>query len=53
MFRETAKIVIDNGDAPSASFVVNILMEDLLEKLKILNYENDFVSEYKMKPINR
>ncbi|KAK0178808.1 hypothetical protein PV327_007658 [Microctonus hyperodae] len=53
MFRDTPKIIIDDGDAPSAPYVVNIRMEDLLEKLKILNYDNEFVHELKMKPINR
>ncbi|KAF7990383.1 hypothetical protein HCN44_000188 [Aphidius gifuensis] len=53
MFREAPKIIIDDVQAPSASFTVNILMEDLMEKLKILDYDNDFVQELKMKPINR
>lgn len=53
MFRDTPKIIIDDDDAPSAPYVVNIRMEDLLEKLKILNYDNEFVHELKMKPINR
>ncbi|KAH0569075.1 intraflagellar transport protein 57 homolog [Cotesia glomerata] len=53
MFRESAKIVIDVEDSPSASYVSNVRMEDLLEKLKLLNYDTDFVQELKMKPINR
>ncbi|XP_034950679.1 intraflagellar transport protein 57 homolog [Chelonus insularis] len=53
MFRDGPKIVIEDNEAPSAPFVPYIWMEDLLEKLKILNYENEFVQELKMKPINR
>lgn len=53
MFRESAKIVIDVEDSPSASYVSNVRMEDLLEKLKLLNYDTDFVQELKMKPLNR
>lgn len=53
MFRETAKVVIEDETAPSAAYVVNIRMEDLTEKLKLLNYDVEFVQELKMKPINR
>ncbi|XP_011699103.1 PREDICTED: intraflagellar transport protein 57 homolog [Wasmannia auropunctata] len=53
MFRDTQKIVVEDGQAPSASYVINIRMEDLLEKLKLLNYDAEFVQELKMKPINR
>ncbi|XP_012270491.1 intraflagellar transport protein 57 homolog isoform X3 [Orussus abietinus] len=53
MFRETARISIEDGSAPSATHVVNLRMEDLLEKLKLLNYDIEFVQELKMKPINR
>ncbi|XP_043269962.1 intraflagellar transport protein 57 homolog [Venturia canescens] len=53
MYRETPKVIIEDGSAPSASYVVHIRMEDLLEKLKLLNYDTEFVQELKMKPINR
>lgn len=53
MFRDSAKIIVDDNDAPSASYISNVRMEDLIEKLKILNYDNEFVQELKMKPINR
>lgn len=53
MFRDSQKIIVEDGLAPSAPYVINIRMEDLLEKLKLLNYDADFVQELKMKPINR
>lgn len=53
MFRDSPKIVIDDANAPSALYVVNIRMEDLLEKLKLLNYDEEYVQQLKMKPINR
>lgn len=53
MYRETPKVIIEDGSAPSAPYVVHIRMEDLLEKLKLLNYDTEFVQELKMKPINR
>lgn len=53
MYRDTPKIVIEDSQAPSAAYVVNVRMEDLLEKLKLLSYDNEFVQELKMKPINR
>ncbi|XP_003708423.1 intraflagellar transport 57 [Megachile rotundata] len=53
MFRETSKIIIEDGSSPSASYVIYIRMEDLLEKLKLLNYDIEFLSEFKIKAINR
>jgi hypothetical protein len=53
MFRDTQKIIVEDGLAPSSSYIINIMMEDLLEKLKLLNYDAEFVQELKMKPINR
>ncbi|XP_070165767.1 intraflagellar transport protein 57 homolog isoform X1 [Polyergus mexicanus] len=53
MFRDTQKIIVEDGLVPSASYVINVRMEDLLEKLKLLNYDAEFVQELRMKPINR
>lgn len=53
MFRDTQKIVAEDELAPSAPYIINIKMEDLLEKLKLLNYDAEFVQELKMKSINR
>lgn len=53
MFRDTPKIIVEDGTAPSAPYVIYIRMEDLLEKLKLLNYDVEFIQEFKMKPINR
>ena len=53
MFREAPKIIIEDESAPSAAFAPNIQMEDLLEKLKILNYDIEFVQDLRMKYISR
>lgn len=53
MFRDTQKLIVEDGLAPSAPYVISIRMEDLLEKLKLLNYDSEFVQDLKMKPINR
>lgn len=53
MFRDTQKMIVEDGLAPSAPYVINIMMEDLLEKLKLLNYDAEFVQDLKMKPVNR
>jgi len=53
MFRDNQKIIVEDGLAPSSPYIINITMEDLLEKLKLLNYDAEFVQELKMKPINR
>lgn len=34
-------------------FMPFVVMEDLLDKLKLLNYEQEFVSELRMRPLNR
>ncbi|CAK9795102.1 Intraflagellar transport protein 57 homolog [Anthophora quadrimaculata] len=53
MFRDAPKIIIEDGTSPSAPYVMYIGMEDLLEKLKLLNYDNQFLPEFKMKALNR
>ena len=53
MFRDSAKIIVEDAAAPSAAFAAYIRMEDLLEKLKLLNYDIEFLQELKMKDINR
>ncbi|XP_076296741.1 intraflagellar transport 57 [Lasioglossum baleicum] len=53
MFRDTPKIVIEDGSSPSASYVMYVRMEDLLEKLKLLNYDAEFLPEFKIKAVNR
>lgn len=53
MFRDNPKVIIEDESALSIPYIVYIRMEDLLEKLKLLNYEIEFVQELKMKPINR
>ncbi|KAF3423809.1 hypothetical protein E2986_11959 [Frieseomelitta varia] len=53
MFRDAPKILIEDGSSPSASYVMYVRMEDLLEKLKLLNYDIEFLPEFKIKAINR
>lgn len=53
MFRNGSKIIIEDAGSPSASYAATVRMEDLLEKLKILNYDIEFVKNMKMKTINR
>ncbi|XP_078037588.1 intraflagellar transport 57 [Augochlora pura] len=53
MFRDAPKIVIEDGSSPSASYVMYVRMEDLLEKLKLLSYDAEFLPEFKIKAINR
>ncbi|CAD1476996.1 unnamed protein product, partial [Heterotrigona itama] len=53
MFRDAPKIIIEDGSSPSTSYVMYVRMEDLLEKLKLLNYDTQFLPEFKIKAINR
>ena len=38
---------------PGHVFLPFLVMEDLLDKLKLLDYDIQFVSELKMRPLNR
>ncbi|XP_058791994.1 intraflagellar transport protein 57 homolog [Phymastichus coffea] len=49
MFRNSAKLLIEDPSAPSTAYAAYVQMEDLLEKLKILNYDNEIVEDLKMK----
>ena len=40
-------------EGPGALFRPFITMEDLLDKLKLLDYEREFSSEMRMRPLNR
>ena len=55
----SAEVVGDNGEAgvadggPGLAYMSFVVMEDLLDKLKLLNYEEEFVRELRMRPLNR
>lgn len=51
MFRPDPKVISENE--PSDETIAIICMEDLMEKLKLLNYENDFLKKLHLKPLNR
>lgn len=51
MYRSETKISTEKEE--ENSYVAYSSMEDLLEKLKILNYESEFILSLKMKPIHR
>ncbi|XP_064470641.1 intraflagellar transport protein 57 homolog [Ornithodoros turicata] len=38
---------------PGQFYLPFVVMEDLLDKLKLINYDTEFTAEYKVKPINR
>jgi len=38
---------------PGATFTVFILMEDLIDKMKLLQYETEFDKEFNIKPLSR
>lgn len=46
-----AEVVVDGG--PGYGHMIYVLMEGLLDKLKLLNYDSEFTQEFKMKFINR
>jgi hypothetical protein len=38
---------------PGASYLTVAVMEELLDKLKLLRYDQEFIKSLKMKPLNR
>ena len=42
---------VDGG--PGLVYMPFVVMEDLLDKLKLLNYEEEFVKDLRMRPLNR
>ncbi|CAL4060380.1 unnamed protein product, partial [Meganyctiphanes norvegica] len=38
---------------PGLAYMPFVVMDDLLDKLKLLNYDKEFLQEQRMKPINR
>lgn len=51
MYRQDVRIVQENEQ--ENSYLVYQHMEDLLDKLKLLNYDTGFIKELKMTPIHR
>ena len=44
----------DVGDGgPALAYVSFVIMDDLLDKLKLLNYDQEFVKKLKMKNLNK
>ncbi|KAM5181860.1 intraflagellar transport protein 57 homolog [Mantella aurantiaca] len=50
---EDSRRMEEEDRGPGAAFQVFILMEDLLEKLKLLNYEEEVLKKHNMRPISR
>ena len=46
-------LIISIFPGPGVQFMPFVVMEDLLDKLKLLDYEVEFVSELRMRPLNR
>ncbi|XP_033224611.1 intraflagellar transport protein 57 homolog isoform X2 [Belonocnema kinseyi] len=53
MFRDSVKIIVEDASAQFAAYTACIIMEDLLEKLKLLSYDTEFLQKLNVKGINR
>lgn len=53
MAEEKKRIEVIEDEGPGKKFMPVILMEDLLDKLKLLNYDKEFHREFKFKSINK
>ena len=51
--KQTDLIPNNEPQGPGHAFLPFLVMEDLLDKLKLLDYDIQFVSELKMRPLNR
>ena len=43
----------EGAESPGNAYLSFIRMEELLDKLKLLNYDHEFVSTLRMKPLNK
>ncbi len=41
------------ADSPLLAYLVFIKMEEITDKLKLLNYEQGFCKRFKMKPVSK
>ena len=57
MSRQESATEVGRGEegegGPGLVYMPFVVMEDLLDKLKLLHYEQEFVAELKMRPLNR
>jgi estrogen-related receptor beta like 1 len=51
--REGLLISEEADVGPGASYLTFVVMEELLDKLKLLRYDQEFIKALKMKPLNR
>lgn len=49
--RRREEVLEDGG--PGQAFMSFVVMDDLLDKLKLLNYDKEFTQEIRLKPLNR
>ncbi|XP_013774859.1 intraflagellar transport protein 57 homolog [Limulus polyphemus] len=49
--RRREEVLEDGG--PGQAFMSFVVMDDLLDKLKLLNYDKEFTREIRLKPLNR
>lgn len=50
---EDSRRMEEEDRGPGAAFQVFVLMEDLLDKLRLLNYEDEVLKKHNMRPISR
>ncbi|KAG8430989.1 hypothetical protein GDO86_019605 [Hymenochirus boettgeri] len=50
---EDSRRLEEDDRGPGSAFQVFVLMEDLLDKLKLLNYEEEVLRKHNMKPFSR
>lgn len=51
--RERLRTSEEADGGPGAAYVTFVVMEELLDKLKLLTYDQEFIKALKMKPLNR
>ena len=51
--RSRESLLEDADSGPGGAYATFITMEELLDKLKLLNYDQEFIKSLKMKPLTR
>ena len=51
--KKSGDVVDDDASSPASSFSVFVIMEDLIDKLKLLDYESQFAREFNTKLLSK
>lgn len=51
--KDDAAVALADEVGPGQTYLPFVVMEDLMDKLKLVNYDTEFTTQFKVKPISR